>query len=102
MTKVEAIEHEVEKLTSEELAAFSDWFAEYAWQAWDKELEDDIAAGKLDKFATEPWRTQRRSDERDLSHRAGSRFWRLFDALPPEIQQIASENFALLRSDPRH
>jgi hypothetical protein len=37
-----------------------------------------------------------------LSHRAGSRYWRLFDALPPEIQQIARENFALLRSDPRH
>jgi hypothetical protein len=35
------------------LAAFSDWFAEYAWQAWDKGLEDDIAAGRLDKFAAD-------------------------------------------------
>ena len=53
MTKVEAIEREVEKLSREELAAFRDWFAEYDWQAWDREIEADAAVGKLDKLASE-------------------------------------------------
>jgi hypothetical protein len=37
-----------------------------------------------------------------LSHQAGSRFWALFHALPPEIQKLARDNFALLTTDPRH
>jgi hypothetical protein len=53
MTKVEAIEREVEKLSREELEAFRDWFAEYDWQAWDREIEADAAAGKLDKLMAE-------------------------------------------------
>ena len=44
MTKVEALEREVEKLTLEELSAFPEWFIEYDWQAWDRELEQDVAA----------------------------------------------------------
>lgn len=53
MTKIEALEREVEKLSREELAAFREWFVEYDWQAWDRELEDDVASGKLDKFGAE-------------------------------------------------
>ena len=53
MTRVEALEREVQSLTPEELAAFRDWFAEYDWQVWDRQLESDVAAGKLDKFAAE-------------------------------------------------
>ena len=37
-----------------------------------------------------------------MSHHAGSRFWRLFASLPPEIQELARENFELLKSNPRH
>jgi hypothetical protein len=53
VTNVEALEREVEKLTREELSAFREWFMEYDWQTWDRELEQDVAAGKLDKFAAE-------------------------------------------------
>jgi hypothetical protein len=53
MSKVEALEREVEKLSPEELAAFRDWFAEYDWQAWDRQIEHDSAAGRLDRFAAE-------------------------------------------------
>ena len=53
MTKVEAIEREIEKLTGEELAAFRAWFVEYDWQAWDREIERDAVEGRLDKFAAE-------------------------------------------------
>ena len=53
MTKVEQLEREVESLRPEELAVFRAWFAEYDWQAWDRQLERDVAAGKLDRFAAE-------------------------------------------------
>jgi hypothetical protein len=53
MTKVEQLEREVENLAPEELAAFRTWFAEYAWSVWDRDLERDVAMGKLDQFAAE-------------------------------------------------
>jgi hypothetical protein len=37
-----------------------------------------------------------------LSHLAGRRFWRHFEGLPPEIQQLARENFELLKTNPQH
>jgi hypothetical protein len=53
MTKVEQLERDVQGLTPQDLASFRAWFAEYDWRAWDRQLESDIAAGKLDKFAAE-------------------------------------------------
>jgi len=53
MTKVEQLEREVEKLTAQELAAFREWFVEHDWQVWDRQLERDVAAGKLDALAEE-------------------------------------------------
>ena len=53
VTKVEALEREVEGLAPEELAAFRSWFAEYDWQAWDRQLQRDVATARLDKFAAE-------------------------------------------------
>jgi len=66
MTKVEAIEREVEKLTREELASFRDWFVEYDWQAWDRELEEDVAAGRLEKFAEEVLEEHRRGKTKEI------------------------------------
>jgi hypothetical protein len=66
MTKVEALEHEVQKLTQEELAAFRDWFAEYDWEAWDRQLERDVAAGKLDKLAAEALAEFERGETREI------------------------------------
>ena len=53
MTRVEQLEKEVEGLAPEELARFRAWFAEYDWQVWERKLERDVAAGKLDQFAAE-------------------------------------------------
>jgi hypothetical protein len=66
MTRVEALEQEVENLTPEELAAFSDWFAEFDWQAWDRELEKDVAAGRLDRFAAEVLEEHRRGKTTEI------------------------------------
>lgn len=35
-------------------------------------------------------------------HRTTRRFWNCFHELPPPIQKIAQENFALLKENPRH
>ena len=53
MSTVEAIEEAVEKLSSSELAAFRDWFSTYEAAAWDAQIEQDIAGGKLDGLASE-------------------------------------------------
>jgi hypothetical protein len=37
-----------------------------------------------------------------LSHQASKRFWRHFDDLPAETQQLARENYGLLRANPHH
>lgn len=53
MTKIEKIEREIQRLTPTELAAFRDWFHRYDADAWDRQIERDIAAGRLDKQAEE-------------------------------------------------
>lgn len=37
-----------------------------------------------------------------MSHKASRRFWRLFDELIPEVQQLARDNYELLKLDPQH
>ncbi len=37
-----------------------------------------------------------------MIHRATSRFWQAYEALPSEVQRLADENYELLKRDPRH
>lgn len=53
MSNVEEIEKAVRSLAPQELAAFRAWFAEFDAQAWDRQLEEDVAAGRLDRLAEE-------------------------------------------------
>ena len=53
MTKLEKLENEVQRLNPDELAAFRDWFRRYDSDEWDKEIERDVSAGRLDKLAEE-------------------------------------------------
>ena len=62
MTKVEALEREVAALSPEELAEFRAWFLERDWQAWDRQIERDAAAGRLDSFAAEALQEHERGD----------------------------------------
>ncbi|MCG8586311.1 MAG: hypothetical protein MI757_16510 [Pirellulales bacterium] len=45
------LENAVTNLSADDLAQFRDWFARYDSDAWDRELENDVAAGKLDALA---------------------------------------------------
>lgn len=51
MSKVESLEREVKQLTSEELGQFRDWFLEFEWETWDRQIEQDSKSGKLDQLA---------------------------------------------------
>lgn len=53
MNTVTEIEQAVQRLTDAELAAFRAWFAEYDADAWDRQMEADAAAGRLDALAEE-------------------------------------------------
>jgi hypothetical protein len=56
MSKLEAIEKRVSGLSAEELAEFRQWFAEFDAAAWDRQIERDVKAGKLDELADEALR----------------------------------------------
>jgi hypothetical protein len=66
MTRLEALEKEVENLTADELASFRRWFIEHDWQTWDAQLENDIATGKLDDLAAEALAEYRRGETREI------------------------------------
>jgi len=51
MSKVKDLEQQVQALSPEELAQFREWFLEFDWAVWDRELERDVRAGKLDAMA---------------------------------------------------
>lgn len=53
MTKIEKLEKDIQKLGRAELAAFRDWFRAYDSDEWDRQVEEDIRAGTLDKLAEE-------------------------------------------------
>lgn len=53
MTPVEAIEKEIKRLSSKELAEFRRWYANFDAEAWDSQIEADAASGKLDALAAE-------------------------------------------------
>ena len=48
MGKVEKIEQQIKQLSEEELARLREWFAAFDAEAWDRQFEADVSAGKLD------------------------------------------------------
>jgi hypothetical protein len=56
MSKLEALEKKVSGLSAEGLAQFRQWFAEFDAAAWDRQIERDAEAGKLDALADEALR----------------------------------------------
>ena len=48
MSTVHEIESAIAKLKPEEVHAVADWLQEYRDELWDKQIETDAKAGKLD------------------------------------------------------
>ena len=59
MNTVQELEKSVRQLSSEELAAFRAWFAEFDADAWDRQFEADVSAGRLDWLVEEAKRDLR-------------------------------------------
>ena len=51
MGKVEDIKRQIEALTPDEFASFRQWYSEFEADAWDRQIEADAAAGRLDALA---------------------------------------------------
>lgn len=45
--QVEQLQQAIEVLSEEDFIQLRQWFAEKDWERWDRQLESDIAAGKL-------------------------------------------------------
>jgi hypothetical protein len=48
VSKVEELKAEIEKLPRDDFAELCPWLATKDWDRWDKEIETDSKAGKLD------------------------------------------------------
>ena len=66
MGNVKSIEQAVELLPPSELAEFRRWFAEFDANAWDQQIEQDAAAGRLDAMAAEALSDHRVGAAREL------------------------------------
>lgn len=51
MGKIEKLEQQIRDLSEEELAELRKWFAEFDAEVWDRQIEADAAAGKLDRLS---------------------------------------------------
>ena len=66
MSTIRDIEDAVRKLPPDDLAAFRHWFAEFDADMWDRQIERDVDAGRLDMLADEARRELREGRCTDL------------------------------------
>jgi len=66
MSTVDQLERAVSGLTRDELAEFRRWFDEYDQAAWDREIEQDVQAGRLDSLIAEALAEDREGRTRPL------------------------------------
>ena len=56
MSTVEDIERAVRQLEPKDLATFRDWFGQFDAKVWDRQIEEDVTAGRLDALADQALR----------------------------------------------
>jgi hypothetical protein len=56
----------IENIDAQSFAALRDWFIDHVHARWDKRLEADSAAGKLDFLLDEAAEAERRGETRPL------------------------------------
>ncbi|MGA2443482.1 MAG: hypothetical protein ABSH08_21220 [Tepidisphaeraceae bacterium] len=66
MGTVPEIEAAIRELSPSDLSNFRKWFQEFDVEAWDRQLEQDIQAGKLDAWAGEALKDLREGRCTDL------------------------------------
>jgi SOS-response transcriptional repressor LexA len=48
MSKIDELKTDIERLSSAEVAELFRWLSEREWESWDKQIEADSQAGRLD------------------------------------------------------
>ena len=66
MTRLEELERAVAALPEQEYDQFRCWFLERDWEKWDRQIESDAKAGKLDFLIHEAFKAKRENRLRDL------------------------------------
>jgi hypothetical protein len=66
MNTIEALEHQIEQLDDSSFAKLRDWFLEFDQLRWDKQIEADSNAGKLDKLINAALAEHQAGKSRDL------------------------------------
>jgi hypothetical protein len=60
------IENAIAGLPADELATFRAWFQEFDAEVWDRQLEEDVKAGRLDGLAAEAMEDYRQGRTTEL------------------------------------
>lgn len=64
--EIEDIQVAIESLAPEQYARLRSWFTERDWELWDRQIEADAAAGKLDFLIDEALAEKGRGKLREL------------------------------------
>jgi hypothetical protein len=56
MSRLEALQHEIELLTDEEMRSLREWLELRDADEWDRQIEADVSSGKLDRLAEQTLR----------------------------------------------
>ncbi len=66
MMKIEQLQREIELLPELDYMNLRRWFAERDWERWDRQLESDVATGKLNFLLEEAATAKALGNLRDL------------------------------------
>lgn len=66
MSTVDEIEQAILNLGPQDLSALREWFAAFDAEVWDRQLEQDVATGRLNHLAEEALRDLREGRCTDL------------------------------------
>ncbi len=66
MSEVEQLERQIEKLSPRDFAELRAWFVEFDSRVWDRQIEADVKAGKLDGLIAEALADYKAGKARDL------------------------------------
>jgi hypothetical protein len=66
MSKIDQLKAEIESLPSDEFAEIFRWLSEKDWERWDREIEGDSQAGRLDFLGREAREEKSKGTLKDL------------------------------------
>ena len=66
MSRIEKIQQEILALPQADYVQLRQWFSELDWEKWDRQIESDSDAGKLDFLITEALEEKKKGTLKDL------------------------------------